>query len=217
MARGPKTEIINEFLGSAQVFASAVKDVVEEKLIGEIASRRLTFSQFKLLKLVSLTDGHTLGDVAAFLGVSNAAASKAVDKLVRQGLVVRSEGEKDRRAIHLSLTKQSRRLLRAYETAKVRRLAKAFRQLSARDLRRTMELLDRLSAGIIDHTTKAEELCLQCGIYYRQQCLMRELVQRNCFYHRHKQRQSVSTPLRRNSDGKQAFGPGGKAASLRRG
>jgi DNA-binding MarR family transcriptional regulator len=185
----PAVELINDFLGSTQVFASSVNNVVEEALLSQVAARQLTFSQFKLLKLVALTDAQTIGDVAAFLGVSNAAASKAVDKLVRQGLLVRSEAQADRRAIQLSLTESSRRVLAAYDAAKNRKLAGLFRQFSPAALRRTADLLDRLSAGLVDHhSAKAEDLCLQCGIYYRKKCLVRQLVRRNCFYHRRKSR-----------------------------
>ena len=81
MASARTAEIINDFLGSTHVFASSVNDVIEERLLREVGPPQLTFSQFKLLKLVALTDAQTIGDVAAFLRVSNAAASKAVDKL----------------------------------------------------------------------------------------------------------------------------------------
>jgi DNA-binding MarR family transcriptional regulator len=189
-------ELINDFLGSAQVFASSVNNVIEERLLRQVGPRQLTFSQFKLLKLLALTDAQTIGDVAAFLGVSNPAASKAVDKLVRQGLLVRSEAQADRRATELSLTESSRRVLAAYDAAKNRKLAGVFRQFSPADLRRTAELLDQLSAGIVDHTAKAEDLCLQCGIYYRKKCLVRQLVRGNCFYHRHKTRKNAKPSAR---------------------
>jgi DNA-binding MarR family transcriptional regulator len=193
MASAHTAELFNDFLGSTQVFASSVNDVIEERLLREVGPPQLTFSQFKLLKLVALTDAQTIGDVAAFLSVSNAAASKAVDKLVRQGLLVRKEAQRDRRAIQLSLTASSRRMLAAYNAAKDRKLARVFRQFSAQDLQQTADLLDRLSAGIVDHTAKAEELCLQCGIYYRKKCLVRQLVRRNCIYHRQRSRKNAPT------------------------
>jgi len=194
--RAGTADLINDFLGSTQVFATAVRNVVEEKLLREIAPRQLTLSQFRLLRLVAMTDARTLGDVATFLGVSNPAASKAVDKLVRRGLLLRSEAETDRRAIELSLTEPSRQLLGAYDAAKNRTLARVFRRLSPKDLRHTAELLDQLSAVIVDHTARAEEICLQCGIYYRKKCLIRQLVQRSCFYHRHKSRKNAPVEAR---------------------
>jgi len=196
MSSARTAELINDFLGSTQVFASSVNAVIEKRLLREVGPRQLTSSQFKLLKLVALTDAQTIGDVAAFLGVSNAAASKAVDKLVRRGLLLRNEAQRDRRAIQLSLTASSRRVLAAYDAAKDRKLASVFRHFSPQDLRRTADLLDRLSAGIVDHTAQAEELCMQCGIYYRKKCLVRQLVRRHCFYHRRENRKDApAAPL----------------------
>lgn len=176
---------IDDFLGSAHVFASAVSDVIESGLLRDVAGDQVTVSQLKLLKLVAMTDEQTIGDVALFLGVSNAAASKAVDKLVRRKLLRRAEGETDRRLIHLSLTPASRRLLEAYEQAKARKLDGVFRKFSEEDLRRAADLLDRLSADLVDHSGK-DEMCLQCGIYFRERCLVRQIMKRNCFYKRHK-------------------------------
>jgi DNA-binding MarR family transcriptional regulator len=199
MSSARSAELINDFLGSTQVFASSVNDVIEKRLLREAGPRQLTLSQFKLLKLVALTDAQMIGDVAAFLHVSNAAASKAVDKLVRQGLLLRNEAQRDRRAVQLSLTASSRRVLAAYDAAKDRKLASVFRQFSPQDLRRTANILDRLSAGIVDHTARAEELCLQCGIYYRKKCLVRQLVRRHCFYHRRQNRKNAPAAPRDNA------------------
>ena len=65
-----------------------------------------------------MTDARTINDVALFLGVSDAAASKVVDRLVRRKLLPRTEGHPDRREIHLSLTESSRCLLAAYDEEK---------------------------------------------------------------------------------------------------
>lgn len=185
MAAGQLAHIAHDFLGSAHVFASAVEDMIERRLIERVAGKRLTLSQFRLLKLVALTDAHTVSDVGLFLGVSNAAASKAVDKLVRRKLLRRSEGAPDRREIRLSLTKSSMRLLADYEQRKERKLAEVFRGFPPDELQRTANFLDRISAGLVDHHSHSE-VCLQCGIYFRQQCLVRKLLNRQCFYLRNR-------------------------------
>jgi len=187
MTENDTTDWINDFLGSAHVFASTVADVIEEELLREAGGDQITVSQLKLLKLVSLTEAQTIGDVAAFLGVSNAAASKAVDKLVRMMLLRRSEGEADRRAIHLSLTQLSRRLLDAYDEARRRKLQQVFGQLDPEELRQAALLLDRLSARIVEHSARAEQMCLQCGLYFREKCVLRNLLSRRCLYQHHKE------------------------------
>ena len=179
-------QIAHDFLGSAHVFASAVEDVIEKRLLEEVGGKKLTLSQFRLLKLVALTDAHTISDVGLFLGVSNAAASKAVDKLVRRKLLRRKEGQPDRREICLSLTEASKRILEAYEQKKERKLGEIFEGFAGDELKRTTNLLDRLSAGLVDHHSHDGEVCLQCGIYFRNQCLVRKLLRRDCFYLRNR-------------------------------
>jgi DNA-binding MarR family transcriptional regulator len=186
-------EMISELLGSVQVFSSAMRDVVEEKLLRETARGRLTFSRLKLLKLVAFTDSHTIGDVAAFLGVSSTAASKAVDKLVRRRLLRRTEAHADRRASELSLTGEGRRLLNAYEAARYRKLTEIFSECGPEQLCGTVATLDRLSANIVDHAANPQELCFQCGIYFREKCRLRELVPRTCFYQKHKARKAAES------------------------
>lgn len=192
MAGRDAAELIQEFLGSAHIFSATVSDFVEERVLRDVAGDRLTFPQFKLLRLVAMTDAHSIGDVASFLGVSNAAASKAVDKLVRRRLLRRAEGKTDRRESQLSLTDQARRVVEAYEEARNKKMARLFRQFPADELRRAGELLDRLSASLVDHGADPEEICLQCGIYFRDKCLVRQLVKRNCFYVRHKNRKGTT-------------------------
>jgi len=179
----------HDFLGSAHVFASAVEDTVEKRLLEEVAGKHLTLSQFRLLMLVALTDARTINDVGLFLGVSNAAASKAVDKLVRRKLLRRTEGQPDRREIRLSLTESSRQLLAAYELKRKRKLTEVFRGFGRDELKRSANLLDRISAGLMDHHNQ-EGVCLQCGIYFRNRCLVRKLLNRECFYLRNRTVQS---------------------------
>jgi DNA-binding MarR family transcriptional regulator len=179
---------IDEFLGSAHVFASAIGEIIEQRLLDQVAGGQLTLTQANMLKLVAMTDRYTLGDVASFLDVSNAAASKAVDRLVRKDLLRRTEDARDRRSIHLSLTPAGHELLAAYEAARRQKLERIFCQYPREELQHTADLLDRISADVIDHTADPEEICLKCGIFPREKCLVRQLIKRNCFYRgaRHK-------------------------------
>jgi len=188
-------ELNNEFLSSARVFAWSVREILEKTVLREVAGDKLTFSQLKLLYLVAHTDEHTtVGDGAAFLGVSNAAASKAVDKLVRRRLLRRSEVQADRRSSQLSLTEASRKLLEAYEAARNERAARAFAQFLPDELGRAAELLDRLAGAIVNPTSDPAHVCLQCEIYYRDNCRFGELGRRNCFYQRRKSEKQELSP-----------------------
>lgn len=186
-SKAPSSELCNEFLSSARVFAWSVREVLEKSILREVAGDKLTFAQLKMLYLVAHTDEHTtIGDAAAFLGISNAAASKAVDKLVRRRLLRRAEHQEDRRSSQLSLTEASRRLLEAYEEARNQFALKALEEFPPEELRQTAELLDRLAGAFVRHGADPNHVCMQCEIYYREKCRFGELGQRNCFYQRRK-------------------------------
>jgi DNA-binding MarR family transcriptional regulator len=197
--------LANDFLGSAQVFSTALLDAVERTLLRKIVSGGLSHSQLALLKLVANTETHSIGDVATFLRVSNAAASKAVDKLVRRNLLARAVAPSDRREAALSLTPRSRRLLAAFDAARDVRLSRVFRAVSADDLRRASEVLDHLSVEMLDHRSRPDEVCLHCGVYYRENCPVRKLLGRRCFYALHR--------VRRADRGKAGTTARGRAAS----
>jgi DNA-binding MarR family transcriptional regulator len=179
MAAKTRARLIQDVLGSAYILSSAVNDLMETRLHA-VTREQLTFSQLKLLKLVSRTDSYNISQVAAFLTVSTAAASKAVDRLVRRGLLIRSEAEDDRRAVELSLTSEGRRMLEEYEKLTVIALDEIFGGYSPEDLRGAAELLDRLSVNVLTHDGESAEVCYRCGIYFRDKCLLRAVSGREC-------------------------------------
>jgi len=52
-----------------------------------------------------------VSDIGSHLGVTNAAASQMIDRLVQQGLLERSEDPNDRRVKHIQVTPKGRRLV----------------------------------------------------------------------------------------------------------
>ena len=190
-------ELTHDFLSSARVFAKAVRDVCEAAVLREVVGDKLTISQLKLLYLVAQTDSVTIGDAATFLGVSNPAASKTVDKLVRRRFLRRCDIQEDRRTSQLSLTESSRRLLETYEAARNQKAAEVFAHYSPEDLQHASELLDSLAAGIARQDSDQQKVCMQCEIYYRPDCRFRKFAEREgrCFYRLHKSNtQELSCP-----------------------
>ncbi len=180
--------LVNDFLGAAHVFAAAMHTVLEEDLLRDASYGQLSIAQLKLLKLISLNDSLTVGEAAAFLKVSKAAASKAVDKLVRKMYLQRSPGKLDRREICLSLTDASRRLLARYQAEREQKLKEIFSMSVPAELQQVSALLDCLTARIAIENFSAQpgKLCLQCGTYFRESCLLRTQLGRRCFHLRKK-------------------------------
>ena len=212
MANQSTQQLVNELLGSAHLFLAAVSGVMEQKLLSEIVGKQLSLSQLKILKLLDLTEAHNVGDVAAFLGVSDAAASKAVDRLARLKYLRRTESRKDRRSSDLSLAAAGQRLLSRYESAKDRKLAEMFRDLDPDDLRQTSAFLERMTKGIVNDSANPEEICLQCGIYLKKRCLVREAAQAQCSYQLRKSKRQVkgdATEAKVSTRGRPGVGPPG--------
>jgi len=183
-----RAEIVNDFLASTLIFSTAMTDLIDEQA-RRVIGKSFTMPQLKLLKLVARTEAGTISDVATFLGVSNAAASKAVDRLVRRGLIERKESENDRRAIRLSLSDDGKRILERYEEIQLKTLDGLFRQFMPQDFIDAGELLDRLSLDLVDTSSRPDQLCFRCGIYFRDKCLLRDATKRTCYHHLHKLRQ----------------------------
>jgi DNA-binding MarR family transcriptional regulator len=177
--------LINDFLGSVRILSTTIDEWMEEEL-KETTKDRVTPSQLRVLKLVARTNARRIGDVADFLAVSNAAASKAVDRLVRRGLLRRAEAAADRRAVELSLTPEGRTLLAQYEAATNQVLKEVFGPLPQDQLADTAEFLDQLSTRMVQEGRTREGICLRCGIHFRDRCLLRQTVGRNCYFHQHR-------------------------------
>jgi len=180
-------ELVEQFVASTHVFSMAVSDVLEQRVLRDLAEAQLTCSQLRVLRLVSQFPDQTVDDIAAFLGISSAAASQAVGRLARRKLLGRRAGE-------LALTAAGRGLLDDYQSARKRRLGRIFRQFPAAELRKTAELLDRLAGAIVMQSGDPEELCLQCSIYLRNRCLLQEVVRRSCSHHQRKGRKPGPPP-----------------------
>jgi len=176
-----RVKLINDFLASVTILAS----VLHERLVSifkDDLGNELTMSQFKLLRLIAQTRAGRISDVADFLGVTAAAASRAVERLVRRGLIARSPAE-DRRVSLLDLTPRGETTLARHEEAHDALLREMIPHVSIEDLRAATQLFDRMSIEIYKHNIASGELCLRCGVYSRDKCLMRSVSGRNCYYH----------------------------------
>jgi DNA-binding MarR family transcriptional regulator len=72
----------------------------------------LSFSQISVLMGLMHKGNIGISDIGGQLGVSNAAASQAVDRLVQMDLIERNEDPEDRRSKRLTLTREGYRLVK---------------------------------------------------------------------------------------------------------
>ena len=164
-----------ELLRYSHIFASAVRDLLELKVLREVTNDPLTLPQFHLLKLISLNGSHQVGEVAQFLGVSPPAATKNIDKLEGLGLVARTRSTGDRRAKVLSSSRKGRQLVKRYEAVKEARLEPVLDGFSEQELGQLTRLLERFALLLINQQDSGEGLCLRCSAYYDEACPVNHL------------------------------------------
>jgi DNA-binding MarR family transcriptional regulator len=72
----------------------------------------ITPRQLEVLTNLSLREQWSIGEVASALGVSSAAATKAVARLERKGLVSRAVDAMDRRCVNVRVTRAGNEVIR---------------------------------------------------------------------------------------------------------
>jgi DNA-binding MarR family transcriptional regulator len=105
----------------------------------------LTFTQMKVLMTLSgVEDAPTLKPIAEGLGLSLPSASRAVDGLVKRGLVARTEHPDDRRQRLLALTAAGRELADKVVAARLEGLGQFAASLTDEERDRLGDALDLL-------------------------------------------------------------------------
>ena len=114
----------------------------------------LSVPQFRALLFLSLHPGASLSSVADDLGVTRPTASALIDRLVRRGLVDRSEHPQERRHIVLALTPPGARHLQQARTATRARIASVLAGLSAAELHKVAEGVALLGSAFKEVSTQ---------------------------------------------------------------
>lgn len=177
----PGRDVFLRLLRDSHIFASAICEILDVKLLREISQCSLTTSQFQILKLMSFNGHHQIGEVAGFLGVSPPAATKNIDKLERLGLMSRSPSKGDRRATLLSVSRKGRRLVQKYEDLRVTRFAPVVETFKPEEIDALTTLLERFSISLLSHEPIGERFCLRCAGYIEDDCPIRQ-VHGGCRY-----------------------------------
>ncbi|MDT8341256.1 MAG: MarR family transcriptional regulator [Longimicrobiales bacterium] len=175
-----RLDLIHRAMGAANVFCATVTGLLEETL-EEASDSELALSQLRLLLLISRPEHRfKVRDVAEFLGVTSAAASRSIERLVQRGLVDRRLAPDNRRAVDLSLTDEGRELLARFTDLRDARLTRVLADFPAERLDQLTGLLDEVSVRLLDVESGRKQRCLRCSLQFKRGCLMRDVLGREC-------------------------------------
>ena len=93
----------------------------------------VTPTQLRILVLVERSPGTNLSAIAEALDVHPSNATRAVDRLVRAGFLTRTESERDRRNLELSLTDEGNALLDRVMAHRRRAFERVLRQMDPQE------------------------------------------------------------------------------------
>ena len=122
--------------------------LLSERHGGVTAATRAEQAQRQLMSAIAAREPATLGQVAGAVGRGAPAVSRAVDGLVRAGLVERMHDPDNRRRLALRLSERGREVLKARPKSPGA-LADGLARLAQSELRaidRALEILERLPA-----------------------------------------------------------------------
>src|SRR5215207_5577485 len=136
-------ELARQLLGFFR-FAWASGD---SEFLREVSDLELTFTQFKTLMLLAHDPGDlSVKDVADRLGISLPAASRAVDPLVRRGIVERTEDTVDRRVKRVRTTRDGERLVERLIATRIKSFEQLLDGFSVTERRKLGDALDEILA-----------------------------------------------------------------------
>jgi len=132
------------FGGSSPGAIAARLNAVAHTWVADSPAERADRARRKLLLAISGREPATLNEIAVVVGRGAPAVSRAVDSLVRAGLVERTQDPDNRRRLALRLTDAGRAQLAAGPTGSM--LAARLERLAHSELRaieRALEILER--------------------------------------------------------------------------
>ena len=110
----------------------------------ELTSGHITLPQFFILNMLEKEDALRMTDIARTLGVTTAAATGIVDRLVKSSYAVRVYDTRDRRIIKIRLSPQGRELVLRINKQKKHNIIEIFGRIPSEDRDSFLKILMRV-------------------------------------------------------------------------
>ncbi|HEY8464714.1 MAG TPA: MarR family transcriptional regulator [Bacillota bacterium] len=129
----------------------------------ELADQQLTQVQLACMRFVYLHPDPSVGEIANGLAISNAAAAKLIDRLVKRAILIREEDQTDRRVLKIKLTPAGRLLLETFIATETQQFEKIIRKMPPEAVNSLQEGLTAFLAAALVTPEEINAICLKCG------------------------------------------------------
>lgn len=120
----------------------------------ELFRGRITLPQFLILAYLLRHEESKMTELARLMGVTTAAMTGAVDRLVRENFVMRAHDPLDRRIIKIKLTFKGQGLVRRITEQRRRMVTNVFGKLPEADRREYLRILTEIKDIVIKEDLK---------------------------------------------------------------
>lgn len=176
----PECEAVTRY---SHIFSAAVREILEVGILRDAGGDDLTPRQLDVLRYIALGQHH-VDDIARFLDVTGPAATKAIDKLERRGLVVRrpsGEGNGDRRRTYLSCSEKAVGMITRHRVLERQRIEDVLTAFTEEELGQMAILLERYSLSLVSSSPVRDVPCLRCSGHFDLNCPL-QLIHSRCPY-----------------------------------
>lgn len=146
---------LSEFADKMNLVMPVIIKEFAQRQTNELYKGKITLPQFLILDLLHKQGESKMTHLAQFMQVTTAAMTGIVDRLVRDGYLVRVYEPKDRRIIRVKLTTKSDALVKKINQQRRRMIIKIFGEISEVDrqdyLRILMQIKDILTKEVSSH------------------------------------------------------------------
>jgi DNA-binding MarR family transcriptional regulator len=163
----------------SQILSQIINELFENTFLKDYGPATLSKTQFSTLRILSAAGTHAVSEIADILHISRAAASKNVEKLVRQKLVDRKVVKEDRRIVQVSLTVAGETLVNAYEQMSLKKQDEALSKFSENERIIFSDLLGKYVRNCLHNESNVEAICMQCKGNLGEDCTLGEFNE-NC-------------------------------------
>ncbi len=140
-----KTMLIEEFaLKIMEVLPQIVKGLARYEQ-NDLTRGEITLPQFWALIYLGRQEKSKMSSIAGYLGISRAATTGLVDRLIVQKLVSRKDDLKDRRIVWIELTSKGEEVISRIKKQKIQTLIEVFGKISSKDRERYLNILQQVA------------------------------------------------------------------------
>lgn len=123
-------------------------------LKNDLRPAKMTLSRWRALSVLNASDGCSMGELADYMVIEQAALSRIVDQMVRDQLVTRKLASQDNRIVQVFLTAAGRRMFKEIRPLELRHYAQLIKDFEKTDLENLGSSLHRLWENIDTRTSR---------------------------------------------------------------